>query len=182
MSTDNRIRSLSSILGSPARQPTRLSQVKSVTVEPLDERVAESSSTLVASSRPAKARQPSAATTDDVIRRVVARVWQGHHEQVVAYAHLHNISHGAVVLQAVEYAHGGDLLISESGRHQTATGLFVGAHAAQTRTAEAKVTLEIRLHRHDLAALDRLVLEHELKDRTDLINQALTHFLEADRA
>ena len=189
MSTDSRIGSLSSILSSGPRRRSPVTALKQVEVgsdeiaEPGEGRseVAKELNTAgpaVVTPRPSRKAQPARpAATKDVHRRVVCRVQQEFHDQLTAYARSHNISHGAVVLRAVEKAHTDRAIVAQRARSATGSSLFVGTGAAQIRPATARVILDVRLHSQDVDVLDRLVTEHGVKDRTDLIKQALTYFL-----
>lgn len=189
MSTDSRIGSLSSILSSsPSRRATVTSLKQADTglsetseigensskpaEEPSTARLAEVPTKPVPYAKPARP-----AATKEVHRRVVCRVLQESHDQLAAYARSHNISHGAVVLQAVEKAHTDGAFAADRAYPATGSSLFVGTSAARIRPAAARVILDVRLHSQDVDVLDRLVTEHGVKDRTDLITQALTYFL-----
>lgn len=185
MSTDSRIGSLSSILAGerPRRAATSL---KRVTIEPeaTSETASDVADAVVEAAAPRRrppASQRTPAARTGVRRRVVCRVPQDTHDRLADYARRRNISHGAVVLQAVEKAHV-DAAFTEEASSNThrESALFIGTNVAQTKLAAAKVVLDVRLHMEDIEVLHKLVVEHGTRDRTDLINQALAHFFAQD--
>ncbi|MEJ7831588.1 MAG: hypothetical protein WKF79_01620 [Nocardioides sp.] len=97
----------------------------------------------------------------------------------MTYALAHRVSQAAVVLQAVErtLADGAfEQLLSLGRPAPTGEGLFVGSDSARP-IATARVNLDVRLHRGDLATLDTLVADQGANDRTQFVTMALRHFL-----
>ncbi|MDF9716456.1 hypothetical protein [Nocardioides sp. ChNu-99] len=137
---------------------------------------------------PEPARKPTSRTsaprrinaTSATRARVVLRMPEHVHRFMVDAARQDQLTHAAVVLQAVEHTYVDGRLaerLTELRRAEqpVRTGLFTTQPARAT--PEPKVLVELRLRHEDLEVLDGLITEVGANDRSELINTSLALYL-----
>lgn len=117
--------------------------------------------------------------TEATRARVVVRITHDLHTRLATKAARERISQGAVTLAAIEGAHQDKVLsqlLAPAITTARAGSLFTPPPVREM--AEARVTIELRISRQDLATVDRLVDDYAAENRTQLITAALTYHLE----
>ena len=181
--TSDRFMSISGLLTTrPERKAATVRRIDSGPSDSAADQLTES----VEASLPNRAqkRQPKEASKSREAaggnRRVVFKVAPELHARLVEHARRTGLSHGNIVLDAVEEAYASNTLaqIVASSKRQTADGrtsLF--ARTAPREVAASSVTVEIQLRAQAVDQLDHLVAECNAENRTQLLNAALREHL-----
>lgn len=177
--TEDRFTSISGLL--TARPEHRPATVHRIMPEPTDSNagpqngVGESASART----PRRSRATEAPKSRESAggnRRVVFKIDPSLHSRLVDHSKRTGVSHGNIVLDAVEAAYVNDTLAAlvAAAKRPAAdekTALF--ARTATRENAAPSVTVEIQLRAQAVEQLDQIVTQYEADNRTQLLNAAL---------
>lgn len=173
--SDSRLGSIAGILGPKAPTPPtpRIVEAAHAPVEEPRE-----PATKAPGERPRVRRQSATSATRP---RVVTRLPQELHDQLVKVAATERLSYAAVLLRAVEKAYEDDVLedlIAGQRAEDGGEGGLFSHHAPRPRPS-AKVPTEFQPHHADLKKLDDLWKQLGARDRTEFLTVALAHYFAA---
>ena len=122
-------------------------------------------------------RRPTSATASGGVRRVAFRLAPDLYGRLAATATAERVSHGQIVLDAVEAAAGRDELtaLTAGPAENSPAGLF--PRLPQRAPAAATIPVEIRIDARAVDILDQLVTQSGADNRTQLITAALRSHL-----
>ena len=126
---------------------------------------------------PSARRRPTSATASGGVRRVAFRLAPDLYDRLAATATAERVSHGQVVLDAVEAVAGRDELTAliAGPAEDSPVGLF--PRLPQRAPAAATIPVEIRIDARAVDILDQLVTQSGADNRTQLITAALRSHL-----
>ena len=134
--------------------------------------------------RTAPAAKPKSEESTGGTRRIAFRLEPDLHARLVSHAKRSDTTHGNIVLDAIEAAHGADRLTdliaaARNGTRPVSGGLFV--RSAPRGAAKPSIPVEVQLNAQAVDQIDQLVAQYGADNRTQLIVAALQDHLDADR-
>lgn len=179
--TDERFASIGGLLKSPPRKrtPLRIADEPDAAAPetPTEPEAVPLPAPPRAKSRPGTAATPKSTSSAGGTQRVVLRLRQPLHTQLVHHVASVGSSQGNVVLDAIESAHTTGHLADLVTQAQNTEQDSLFARTKKRGPAEATIPIELRLRREAVNQIDRLATETGADSRTQLIVVALQNYL-----